>query len=227
MPEDVERLTAVAGRLLGSGPPRDGGVLVSSPLDASLARGELELHHCLRDWGRVGALDASPGGESVAVGAGAHVGFLPFEGGRLCPPRWRTHLPFDVSWVAVGDTLVWAAGSDGGDGVADEEWDRLASGGFAVLRRDDGTALVTRRFRDPVAWGNGGVAMCRAGGLLCALDRRGALHAFDERSGEPRSSTPPRADRSLGIAHAATVHDGVCFGFNRGGYRVLLASIGG
>ena len=116
---------------------------------------------------------------------------------------------------------MWAAGSErAANAIDDYDWEALGGGGFAALDPIDGRVVVTGRFPDDLAWGNGGVACVLVPGALCGIGRRGHLYRFDTRDGTPLTTTAAIADGSLGIAHAAAVGDQVLYGFNRGGYRL-------
>ena len=116
--------------------------------------------------------------------------------------------------------LLWAAGSDRDATIDDYDWNARHGGGFAALDPVDGRVVVSGRFDEDLAWGNGGVAVVVVPGALCGFGRRGELHLFDTRDGAPIATTAPLADESLGIAHGAVLGDHLVYGFNRAGYRL-------
>ena len=223
--EDVERAVSVGARLAASRTHGSGGLLISTPIDGHVRA--LSSDPALDGWGPVTALSAwsAPAEDWLAFGAGQRVGVAPLRDGKLGPARWEAQVPWQTSWLCWRPPLLWVAGSDPAPDLGDYDWEKLRGGGALALRLEDGSVAIERAFGCEVAWGNGGAAVCMTRDVLCALDRRGALHAFRARDGERIGSTLPLAERSLGIAHAAAVGDTVLAGFNRAGYRLFAFSV--
>ena len=157
----------------------------------------------------------------MALGGTGQVSLAPATTDGVGPLRWTVNVDFEPRVVLWDGALVWAAGSErAATAIDDYDWEALGGGGFAALDPTDGRVVVSGRFSEDLAWGNGGVACVLVPGALCGIGRRGRLHTFDTRDGTPLSTSAPIADASLGIAHAAAVGDQVLYGFNRGGYRL-------
>jgi hypothetical protein len=223
--EDVERVVAVGNRLVGSRPREEhaGGVLVSEPILATASRTHVDADAKLETWGAVTALAALPAGgdDCIAVGGEGRVALLSAGNGSVGHARWEVEVGFQPNALIWDGKLVWAAGH-GSDapGIGDYEWEKLRGGGFAGLDPVNGGTVVEGRFAHDLAWGNGGVAVAIAAGVVCGIGRGGELHVFHALDGKPLTRTAPLAARSLGIAHAAAVGEHVLYGFNRGGYRL-------
>jgi hypothetical protein len=229
---DVERAVVVGDRLVGSRPREHHapGLVVSEGLTACAARTELDVTAELASWGMVTALAPLPGHAPgcLAVGGEEHVGVVAVSDRGAAAPRWDRTVHFEPAVLLWDGALLWAAGSDRDATVDDYDWDARHGGGFAALDPVDGQVVVSGRFEDDLAWGNGGVAVVVVAGALCGFGRRGDVHIFDTRDGAPLATTVPFADVSLGIAHGAVLGDHVVYGFNRAGYRlwgVPVASI--
>ena len=222
---DVERTVVVGDRLVGSRPREEGapGVLVSERLSTTDEPGPLEAHVQLEMGDTCTALAAFRNGtaECIALGGNGQVSMAPAAPDGVGPLRWTVNVDFEPRLVLWDGALVWAAGSErAANAIDDYDWEALGGGGFAALDPTDGRVVVTGRFPDDLAWGNGGVACVLVSGALCGIGRRGQLYTFDTRDGSLLTSSAAIADASLGIAHAVAVGDRVLYGFNRGGYRL-------
>ncbi|MDP9331877.1 MAG: hypothetical protein M3Q30_01000 [Actinomycetota bacterium] len=225
---DVERAVVLGDRVVGSRPREEGapGILVSERLSTKDEPGPLEMRVQLEMLGMVTALVACRDGaaECVAVGSNGKVSLAPATTDGVGPPRWTVDVDFDPKAVLWDGALVWAAGSErAANVIGDYDWEALRGGGFAALDPADGRIVVSRRFSEDLAWGNGGVAVVLVPGALCGIGRRGQLYTFDTRDGTPLTTSADIADASLGIAHAAAMGDQVLYGFNRGGFRLYAA----
>mgnify|MGYP001304281929 CR=1 FL=1 len=220
--DDVERTVAVGDRLVGSRPRHEGagGVIVSRPLTTDPGP-DVDVDVGLEDWEMVTALEAVPtaGGPRVAVGAVGRVGLFPVGATSLEAPVWEVTVGFQPAALVWDGRLLWAAGSEPGDGVDDYDWERLRGGGFAGLDPRDGRRVVEGRF-DDLAWGNGGAAVVITPDLVCGIERTGALALHSTQDGGFLARTTALASHPLGIAHAAAVDDHVLYGFNRAGYEL-------
>ena len=144
--------------------------------------------------------------ECVALGGNGQVSLAPATTDGIGPLRWTVDVDFEPRVVVWDGALLWAAGSERAANVIDDyDWEALGGGGFAALDPTDGRVVVSGRFPEDLAWGNGGVACVLVAGALCGIGRRGHLHTFDTRDGTPLTTSPGIADASLGIAHAAAV----------------------
>jgi hypothetical protein len=222
---DVERAVVLGDRVVGSRPREDGapGLFVTERLSARDDPDPLRMRVQLETHGMVTALAVLPDGaaECVALGGRGHVSLAPATGDGLGPPRWTVDVDFEPRIVLWDGALVWAAGTDlVATAIDDFDWEALHGGGFAALDPTDGRLRVSGRFREDLAWGNGGVPVALVEGALCGIARQGQLYTFDTRDGAPFTTSAPIADASLGIAHAAALGDQVLYGFNRGGYRL-------
>jgi hypothetical protein len=222
---DVERAVALGGRVVGSRPREDGapGLLVSEPLSTKVESGPLTTHVQLERHGIVTALAAlrDRATECVALGGDGRISLAPAASDGVGAPRWTVDVDFEPRVVLWDGALVWAAGSERvANAIDDYDWTALGGGGFVALAATDGRTVVSGRFSQDLAWGNGGVACVLVPGALCGIGRRGQLYMYDTRDGTPLTPAPAIADDSLGIAHAAAVGDRVLYGFNRGGYRL-------
>ena len=222
---DIERV-ASAGALLVTSRPRGDrlpGLLVTEPIGT--ARDPVGAVDAQESFGVVTAVAAGQTGTRsgwVALGGEGRVRLVERDGDRLAATRWETAVPFLPAVVVGGTRSIWVAGSAlGGTDLDDYDWDRLVGGGLAHLDLASGAVLASGRFGADLAWGSGGVPFVVVDGVPCGIDRRGGLHVLVP--GDPVTSaiTPPLAERSLGIAHAAVVDRRVVFGFNRGGYRLF------
>jgi hypothetical protein len=222
---DVERAVLLGDRLVGSRPREDGapGLLVSERLSANGGPDPLDIRVRLEGFGAVAALTAFRDGtdECIALGGNGRVSAAAAATSGVGPLRWTVNVDFEPKVLLSDGALVWAAGSDRvAHAIDDYDWEALRGGGFAALDPADGHAVVSGRFPEDLAWGNGGVACVLVPGALCGIGRQGQLHTFDARDGTPLATSAPISDVSLGIAHAAAVGDRVLYGFNRGGYRL-------
>jgi hypothetical protein len=221
---DVERIVAVAGRLVGSAPRCDGalGLLVSAPLEDLPEGGAIPTSPCATAFGEVTAVGVVPPDVDplIAVGGNATVALLPLVGDHVGQPRWEAEVGFRVASLAWHDDALWAAGPDCAGPVDDYDWEAHQGGGFSVLRPTDGMVLTCGPLPADIAWGTGGVAVAPLGRHLVGAGRTGRLHLIDPFDGAEPRSTPPLADTSLGIAHLAVDGPNVLCGFNRGGYRL-------
>jgi hypothetical protein len=227
---DVERVVAVGDRLVGSRPrgQRAGGVVVSEPVVARADGALLDARVELGTWAMVTALDWLPvdGHECIAVGGNGRIALAPIDGGRVGALDWDVGVEFEPAAFAWDGRALWAAGPDlGAIGIDDYDWGKVRGGGFAALDPSDGAAVVRGRFTHDPAWGSGGTAVVFAGGVACAIGRTGELDVYNSDDGTHRRRTTGFAAQSLGIAHAATVHDTLLFGFNRGGYRLHTVAV--
>jgi len=226
---DVERAVIVQRRIVGSRPREDAapGLVVGEQLVAAPRSGDIETTVGLEMLGLVTALAVVDGGRAgIAVGADGHVHLVAATRDGLGEPSWDADVEFEPSVVIWDGRLLWAAGSERSASPTDDyDWEARRGGGFAALDPADGRVVVHGRFADDVAWGNGGIAVVRAPGALCAIGRTGRIHVYDERDGAPVLSAAALADSSLGIAHAGALGDRIVYGFNRGGYRLHTASV--
>ena len=222
---DVERAVVLGDRVVGSRPREEGapGLLVTERLSTEDGDGPLKMRIQLEMHGEVTALAAfrHRGAECVALGGRRQVSLASATTDGVGPLRWTVNVDFEPRVVLWDGALVWGAGGERAAAAIDDyDWEALGGGGFAALDPTDGRVVVSGRFSEDLAWGNGGVACVLVPGALCGIGRRGHLHTFDTRDGTPLSTSTPIADTSLGIAHAAAVGDQVLYGFNRGGYRL-------
>jgi hypothetical protein len=222
---DVERSVVLGDRLVGSRPREEGapGLVVSERLSMTDEPGPLETCVQLDMGDMFTALAAFRDGttERIAVGGNGRVSLAPAAPDGVGPLSWTVDVDFEPRVIIWDGARVWAAGSERAAGAIDDyDWEALGGGGFAALDPVDGRVVVTGRFPDDLAWGNGGVACVLLPGALCGIGRRGHVYRFDTRDGTPLTTTAAMADGSLGIAHAAAVGDQVLYGFNRGGYRL-------
>jgi hypothetical protein len=225
---DVERTVVIGDRIVGSRPREDAapGLFVSEHLSTQDKRTPLQTRVHLEDHGMVGALASLVEGavECVALGGGGLVSLVPATVDGLGRPRWTTDVDFEPRIILWDGATVWAAGTDRVvHAIDDYDWEALHGGGFAALDPSDGRVLVSGRFAEDLAWGNGGVPLALLPGALCGVGRRGELHTFDTRDGALVATSAPIAQGSLGIAHAAALGRRLLYGFNRGGYRLLVA----
>jgi hypothetical protein len=223
--DDAERVVMLGDRVVASRPreQRAAGVLVSEPITATASGARLSAEVALEAWGPVTALESLSvdGHDALAVGGDGRVSLVVTANGKVGPARWEVDVGFQPAALVHDGGLLWAAGSERSlVGIDDYDWEQLRGGGFVGLDVADGTPVVTGRFPDDVAWGNGGTAVVRVTDVLCAVGRTGGLHAFDARDGHLLPGTAPFASHSLGIAHAAAVGATVVFGFNRAGYQL-------
>jgi hypothetical protein len=227
--DDVERAVVVGDRLVGSGQrsQRASGLLVSEPLLGRADGDHLAVDVQGERWGEVTALATWPErGNSIVVGGGDRVSLAPMVDGVVGPPRWEAEVGFQPAVLQCADGLVWAAGGEcGATDIDDYDWEQVRGGGFAGLDPDDGRVVVVGRFTANLAWGNGGVAVVMAAGMLCGIGRAGELALFDAGTGESIAMTAPVASRSLGIAHGAAVGDHLLVGWNRDGYRLHACAV--
>jgi hypothetical protein len=227
-PADMERSIVAGSRLVGSRPRAEGaiGLVVSQPLETAVDDAPLGAHVVGEDLGEVTALGSVGGadGPLVVVGGPGQVGLVSVSGATVGTPRWQVDVSFRAAVVEWDGRLVWVAGPATTAVVDDYNWDLLRGGGFVALDPGDGSVVTSGSLPDDVAWGTGGVAVVRAGAVLCAVGRAGAVHTLDLTTSSTWRSTPARAAGSLGIAHAAVAGHTVVYGFNRGGYR-LWASL--
>ncbi|MGH9918214.1 MAG: hypothetical protein ACRD6W_05000 [Nitrososphaerales archaeon] len=227
---DVERAVVAGSRLVGSCPRSEGaiGLAVSEPLAAVVDDTLLGTDVIGEHLGEVTALGAFAGGDAPLVVAGGpgQVALVPVTGATVGSPRWRVDLSFRAAVIEWDGRHVWVAGPATASVVDDYEWDLLHGGGFVVLDPGDGAIVTAGSLPDDVAWGTGGVAVVRAGAVLCAVGRTGALHVLDMKTSSSWRSTPGLAPCSLGIAHVAVASDKVLYGFNRGGYRLWASPFG-
>jgi hypothetical protein len=225
---DVERTVVLGVRVVGSRPREEGapGLLVSERLSTKDEPGPLKTRVQLETLGMVTALVAFRDGaaECVAVGSNGQMSLAPATTDGVDQPRWTVDVDFEPKVVLWDGALVWAAGSARVENaIGDDDWEALRGGGFTALDPTDGRTVVSRRFSEDLAWGNGGVAVVLVPGALCGIGRRGQLYTFDTRDGTALTTSADIADASLGIAHAAAMGDQVLYGFNRGGYRLYAA----
>jgi len=222
---DVERAVVVGDRLVGSQPREQqrSGLLVSEPLTASAVPADLDVAGQLASCGVVTALASLDG--DVAVGAEQYVSVAAVGTDGAVTPRWVTPVDFEPAALLSDGGVLWAAGSDRDPTVDDYDWEARHGGGFAALDLTDGRVVVRGRFDVDLAWGNGGAPVVLIPGALCGFGRRGELYVFDTTDGVQVATTPPLADSSLGIAHAAAIGDQLVYGFNRAGYRLWRVPI--
>jgi hypothetical protein len=222
---DVERMVVLGDRLVGSRPREAGapGLLVGERLSTQATPDPLETSVQLETIGMVTALTAihDPGTELIAVGGNGQLSLAPATAAGVGRPRWTVDVGFEPRVVLWDGARVWAAGCDRLAQAADDyDWEALGGGGFAGLDPADGRVVVRGRFAEDLAWGNGGVAVVRVPGALCGIGRRGGVYTYDTTDGSLRTTSPPVAGVSLGIAHGSAQGDQVLYGFNRGGYRL-------
>jgi hypothetical protein len=222
---DVERVVALGDRLVGSRPREEGasGLLVSERLSTKVEPDPMATRVQLEPCGMVTALAAfrDDAIECVAIGGNGRVSLAPAAADGVGPLRWIVNVDFEPRVVLWDGALVWAAGSERvANAVDDYDWDALHGGGLVALDPTDGRVVVSGRFSEDLAWGNGGVAFVLLPGALCGVGRHGQLYTFDSRDGALLTTSRAIADASLGIAHAAAVGDRLLYGFNRGGYRL-------
>jgi len=222
---DVERTVIASGRLVASRPRSEGaeGLLVSAPLRSIGADACVPVQPCAEDFGEVTALGVIPSSDPplIAIGGDGRLALAPLVGDVLAPTHWAVDVAFRVAFIALHRDAVWAAGPERSVVVDDYDWELLGGGRYAVLDRSNGALVVGGSLPEDVAWGTGGVAVAPFGPLLAAAGRTGCLHLIDPRRRHDRASTtPPLAESSLGIAHAAAMGKQVLLGFNRGGYRL-------
>lgn len=222
---DVERAVVIGDRVVGSRPREEGapGLLVTERLSTNDASGPLKRSVQLEMLGMVTALAAFRDGaaECVALGGNGQVSVAAATTDGVGPLRWTVNVNFETTVVLWDGALVWAAGSErAANAIGDDDWGALHGGGFAALDPTDGRLVVSGRFLEDLAWGNGGVALALVPGALCGIGRRGQLYTFDTRDGTPLTTGTAMTDASLGIAHAAAWGDQLLYGFNRGGYRL-------
>ena len=222
---DVERAVVLGDRVVGSRPREEGapGLIVTERLSMKDEPGPLKMRVQLEMLGMVTALAAFRDGaaECVALGGSGQVSLAPATTDGVGPLRWSINVNFETKVVLWDGALVWAAGSERvANAIGDDDWEALHGGGFAALDPIDGRVVVTGRFSEDLAWGNGGVALALVPGALCGVGRRGQVCAFDTRDGTPLITSADIADESLGIAHTAALDNRVLYGFNRGGYRL-------
>ena len=227
---DVERAVVVGARLIGSRPreERVGGLLVSEPLAAAGGEQHIGVTVQLEPWGQVTALAACAGddGEHIALGGEGRVSLAPVAAEGVGRPRWVANVGFQPAVILWDGAVLWAAGSERPTtGIDDYDWEAVRGGGFAALDPLGGHVVVRGHFPDDLAWGNGGVAVVMIRGALCAIARTGRVHVFDARDGAKMFATDSIVNRSLGIAHAASVGGRLLYGFNRGGYQLHAATV--
>jgi hypothetical protein len=223
--DDLERTVAVGPRLVSSRPGScpGGGLLVSEPLHRGFRKPALDAEVALEGWGRVTALGSvrTDREQLVAVGGEGRVTLIAWEDGRLGRMQFEVDLPLRPAAFAWDGRLLWAVGSEIPEAPIDDyRWEDLRAGWYAVLDPSDGRTVFSGQLPEDVAWGNGGVAVVRAGGQLCAVGRTGGLYWLSDPKTGRFSSTASLGESSRGIAHAAAVGDRVLYGFNRGGYRL-------
>jgi hypothetical protein len=225
---DVERAAVVGDRLVGSRPRCDGahGVVVSQPIRDAPAHESVGADVQCEDWGEVTALEvvSVAGADAIVLGGVGRIGLFPFADGRVERPAWELDVDFRAAAFAPDRGVLWVAGCElPRRDFDDYDWESLRGGGFAGINVVDGTVLASGQLPSEMAWGNGGVAVVVAGGVLCGLGRTGRLHRLTGGSERDRAVTAPLSATSLGIAHAAAVGGRVLFGFNRGGYILHVA----
>ena len=229
VPADMERTAVAVSRLIGSRPRSEGGIglVVSQPVEAAVDDRPLGTDVVGEDLGEVTALGSLADSDTplVVVGGPGKVALVPLTRTTIGVPRWQVDLSFRAAVVEWDGRLVWVAGPALMAVVDDYDWDLLRGGGFVAIDPGDGRVVTAGSLPDDVAWGTGGVAVVRAGAVLCAVGRAGAVHMLEPTTSSPWRSTAALAPSSLGIAHAAAVGQRILYGFNRGGYRLWASPI--
>ena len=179
--DDLERTVAVGARLVSSRPASstEGGLLVSEPVHAGIAKPCLDAEMALEGWGRVTALYTFGAGSDqlVAVGGEGRATLVALDNGRLARRLSEFELPFRAAAFTWDGRLLWAVGSELAASPTDDyRWADLRGGGYSALDPSNGRIVAAGDLPDEVAWGNGGAAVVMARDRLCAVGRSGRLH---------------------------------------------------